>query len=387
MINEALYRAMTALFSTTPRIVNEGVVASINLPPPAVSYLPCTTIINARDIVGGEQYTVNCPFCSDTRSRLYISAVWGAELKVAGQTYVCSKRLMRCFNEDCQKVPSNREWLTNRLTELLGDPVVLESTDIRQCSSEVNVSEAADQVPLPPHMADIEHPSVPEYIRKYWYTVRGFSADTLRKFSVKIAYMPYPIQRGAGMMEQPVTIIPVFQYGNYWFYQARLIPVNGDPNLGYERNQLNDEFPKYYIPRGAKKNWALYNLDRAQKYEEIAIVEGPTDVWRIGDRAVAKFGRTLSPTQRSVLSRLFKGKSLILVPDMDDPQALPEAEKDMTILQNLGVFKNVRISVMDNGKDPGSLCMGEDEIWQYIQEHTSLPGDLLDTISGSLVKW
>ena len=384
MLNEPLFRAMAVLFKQTPVLVNEGVTPTIHFPPPVASFLPCTTQIRTSDVQGGEQYAVNCPFCKlrnvnhrpDTRHRLYVSAMWNVQIKLGEQTYICSDRLIRCFNEECMRVEEYRNWVTKGLTDIMQNKTVMDSvTLVEDQRTEVDVDSLANQVPLPPHMADIDHRSVPQYVRDYWFNVRGFTKDHFDRFGVKIAYMPYPIRRGCALMEQPVTIIPVNQYGKYWFFQARLIPVDGKPENGYERNLLNDEYPKYYIPATAKKSWALYNLDNAVKHEEIAIVEGPTDVWRIGDRAVAKFGRSLSAAQRGVLSKMFRNKSIILVPDMDDPLAYEEACKDQTILQNSGNFKSVRISILEKGKDPGDLRMTEDEIWQYIQSRLSSQGE------------
>lgn len=397
-INDPLFRAIKQLFyppgspneDKMPIIVNPGVSAEIIYPPPIASFIPSITAIPAKDVIGGEQYTVDCPFCGDTRSRLYISAMWNAHIKAGHNEYICSDRLLRCFNEECLQESGgrpnkNREWVINGLNKLLKNPSVLEFTELQNSRTEVDTEHLANQVPMPPHTADIEHPSVPEYIRKYWYEDRGFSAETLRKFGVVIAYMTHPIKRGAELMQQPVTIIPVYQYGSYWFYQARLIPINGDSRLGYERDILNDQYPKYYIPHTAKKSWTLYNLDNAVKYEEIAIVEGTTDVWRIGERAVAKFGRSLSAAQRGILIKLFRNKSLVLVPDMDDPKALEDAYKDKVILDNTGAFKQVRISIMEPGIDPGSLRMTEEEVWQYLMARLSSQEEQSSMTCGSLV--
>lgn len=388
MLNEPLFRAMMALFKQTPVIVNEDVRATIHYPPPRASFVSCLTQISARDVKGGEQYAVNCPFCEmrnadhrpDTRHRLYVSAMWNVKITFGSNTYICSDRLLRCFNEECMQVDEYRNWVIKGLTDIMQNKTVMDSvTLVEDQRTEVDADSLANQVPLPPHMADIDHPSVPQYVRDYWFNVRGFTKDHFDRFGVKIAYMPYPIRRGCALMEQPVTIIPVYQYGKYWFFQARLIPIDGDPAKGYERNMLDDEYPKYYIPATAKKSWSLYNLDNAASKEEIVVVEGPTDVWRIGDRAVAKFGRSLSSAQRGIMSKVFRGKSIILLPDMDDPLAYEEACKDQTILQNSGDFKSVQVAVLEKGKDPGDMRMSEDEIWEYIQNNlNSLGGSSLD---------
>lgn len=269
-----------------------------------------------------------------------------------------------------------------KLNNLLGDSVALDMASVVTRDSTSDMSEMANQVPLPDQLMDIMDPRVPDYARDYWFIERRFTEATLRNYGVRFTYLKFPIQAGAPIMLQPVTVIPVFQYGDYWFYQLRLIPINGQVWRGYECNQLGVQYPKYYIPRGARKSWCLYNLDEASKYQQIAIVEGTTDVWRLGGKAVAKFGRSLSAAQRGILQRYFAGKDLILVPDADDPQAMPDALKDLTMLNNMGCFRSVKISSIPAGMDPGDIKEGEEAAWQFILDYTDSQAGISYTLSG-----
>ena len=384
MLNEKLYRAMTVLFKEPPKIINEGATASIEFPPPAVSFMPTVTKIPAKSIKGGEQYAVCCPYCNDKRYRLYVSHLWNVRIPYGGSEYVCSDSLIRCFNQECVDIrhPANRTDVMTKLNNLLGDSVALDMASVVTNDATSDMSEMANQVPLPDQLMDIMDPRVPDYTRDYWFVERRFSAGTLRDYGVKFTYLKFPIQAGAPVMLQPVTVIPVFQYGDYWFYQLRLIPINGQVWRGYECNQLGVQYPKYYIPRGARKSWCLYNLDEASKYQQIAIVEGTTDVWRLGGKAVAKFGRSLSAAQRGILQRYFAGKDLILVPDADDPQAMPDALKDLTMLNNMGCFRSVKISSIPAGMDPGDIKEGEDAAWRFILDYTDSQAGISYTLSG-----
>ena len=143
-----------------------------------------------------------------------------------------------------------------------------------------------------------------------------------------------------------------------------------------ERRATGEFYSKYYIPRGAKKNWALYNLDNAEKFSEVAIVEGVTDVWRIGDNAVATFGKQLSPAQKKTLRDRFRGKRLVFVPDMNDPQTVAIAEAQRIELLSSGSFSAVEISCIESGKDPGSLRIPQGQIWNYLNKHIISQGRL-----------
>lgn len=384
MINEKLYKAMTLLFKEPPKIINEGVSASIQFPPPAVSFMPTVTKIPVKNIKGGEQYVVCCPYCGDKGYHLYVSHMWNVRIPYGDSEYICPEGLIRCFRRDCVDIehPQNRTDFLTKLSKLVGDPVALSMAEIVVRDATEDMSEMGNQVPMVDGLMDIADPTLPEYVRTYWHGERRFSADTLRKYGVRFTYLKFPIQSGAPIMLQPVTIIPVFQYGDYWFYQVRLIPINGQVWRGYECNQLGVEYPKYYIPRGARKSWCLYNLDEAAKHQQVAIVEGTTDVWRLGGKAVAKFGRSLSAAQRGILQRYFSGKDLILVPDGDDPQAMPDALKDLTMLNNMGCFRSVKISAIPAGMDPGDIKEGEDAAWQFILDYTDSQAGTSYTLSG-----
>ena len=373
MLNEKLYRAVFSLFGE-PRIVNEGEQAQVEFPIPTMTFLgSAVTHIPARNIHGGEQYCVCCPFCGDKRYRLYFSYLWGAHISLGDVIYQCSDALVNCFNEQCQHIQSNRVAIVSQLRAALGDDNLLTTDQLTSTAAE-SVNSLANQVPLPPGpLRSITDPLVPEYVRRYWLGVRGFSPDVLDYYGVKFTYLNRPVKVGAPICQQMVTIIPVHQNGEYWFYQIRLIPVAGDPSKGYERDMLGSELPKYIIPHGSRKNWALYNIDRAVNAQTVYIVEGVSDVWRIGDAAIARFGKTLSRAQIVQLKEKLFNKRLVIVPDMDDAQAYDEALRQQVMLRGSGVFRDVLISKLDPGKDPADLRGNCLEVQECLEKHIDLP--------------
>lgn len=384
-LNEGLFKALTLAFGE-PRIINQGQAAEINYPPPIMMNLIGDEItpIYTNNIHGGEQYAVCCPFCGDKRYRLYFSYLWNAEVNLGHSRYRCSDSLVRCFNEECQRNPEHKQLIRSKLGEILQDKALLSKVDVSAIASSFNEeSELANQVPLPPNLHDITDREVPDYVRRYWVNVRGYSTETLKAFGVKFAYLDYPLKAGAPICQQMITVIPVIQGGDYWFHQLRLIPINGDPSKGYEKDQLGNELPKYIIPHGSKKNWALYNKDAAQYHQTIYVVEGVTDVWRIGGCAVARFGKTLSRAQKSILKTEFAGKRLVLVPDMDDPQAYDEALLQQATLKDCEVFKDVQISKLEQGEDPGDLRGNPGEIQKCLLSNIILQDSLIQSQFGS----
>lgn len=372
-LNDNLYKAIAEVFGEPPRIINEGEQAQVDYPPPILSILDSAiTPIAANRIHGGEQYCECCPFCGDKRYRLYFSYLWAARIDMGGAIYRCTDSLVRCFNEECQRIPANKNLIRAQLGAILSDENRLQSVNVTAADPVSEVS-LANQVPLPPNLKDIMDPTVPEYVRQYWLGVRGFDVDTLRHYGVSFAYLNHPLKAGAPMCQQMVTVIPVVQNGEYWFHQIRLIPILGDPNRGYEKDQLGSELPRYIIPHGSRKNWALYNVDNAIFASTVYLVEGVSDVWRIGDSAVARFGKTLSRAQIVILKEKLFGKRIVIVPDMDDEQAYEEALRQQVMLAGSGVFSDVLISALDPGQDPGDLRGNQKEVQACLESRISLP--------------
>lgn len=392
MLNQALYDALTVVFKERPKVINEGERANIIFPPPRVSFLQdAETVIDSSNISGGEEYAVNCKFCKDTRHRLYFKYLWNTQIVAGTTTYRCSDALVHCFNENCQKHPQNRQDLKNWLGSALAQDNRVQAEAIAASQdSEVDTNLLKNHVPLPPNLHDIDSPSLPPYVRSYWLGhdefkgERGYSPSTLRQFNVKFAYLNYPLKLGAPICSQMVTILPVYQNEDYWFHQIRLIPIQGNINLGYERDQFGEQLPKYIIPKGSKKNWALYNIDNAKFHNTVYLVEGITDVMRIGPSAIARFGKTLSHAQATIMNRLLAGKNIVILPDMDDIEAVEQAVKQRAMLESSGNFRSVKLIELPKGTDPGDLKGDYTRVCQYLKELTDLQELSTQSLCGNL---
>jgi ribosomal protein L44E len=95
------------------------------------------------------------------------------------------------------------------------------------------------------------------------------------------------------------------------------------------------------------------------------VVEGITDVWRLGPGAVATFGIKFTNSQIKLLASRFK--RLFFFYDPGDPQAIVQAEKLAYAVAALGDVECEIIGTSDS--DPGSMS---DEDAAYLMKHLSI---------------
>lgn len=93
-LNPKLYRAMKRTFRQV-EIVNHGQRACVTH---RHEFGPGGRIRIKIEATRGEYYRANCPFCRDTRKRLWISYLWGEMDPKTGKKMM---HLATCFNEEC----------------------------------------------------------------------------------------------------------------------------------------------------------------------------------------------------------------------------------------------------------------------------------------------
>jgi len=378
MRNPKLYAAMKQVFGETPRIVNEGEPCRLVNVYAEYSFIPRTQELPALCTPGGEQYAVSCPFCGDMRQRLYISHMWDTEFVQNNCRYHCSERLMHCFNENCTSDPEYRHKLINSLREAMGSITEIDESALAE-DSVVMQNELANQCLFPAETQLVNAPTTPKEVVNYLQE-RGFDPGQLARMW-SVGWLPR-----YGKFSYPLLVVPVLQNGEFWFWQGRLVPINGKVDGPLEKNLDGKEYPKYYFPHGVKKAWALYNIDRACTYHTVFIVEGVTDVWAIGGEAVARFGKSLSGAQVQLLADKCYAKHIIIVPDGDDPQALAAAQEDAMRLEIQSVFASVKIAELPEGQDPGDLIKihgKEVSTWLKSQAHSLSQARTIPTTFGN----
>jgi hypothetical protein len=334
LLNPALYTLLKRHFGDVD-VKNAGVEMQYDY-----LYDPVSKRLRLRIINSGEEYAVSCDQCSDTRKRLSINANWYYHDREHGQKW---SHLIHCFNEDCYAEHHVRAALYTRLLHgrCSGS---LQAPAAKQVAIPVN--SPLPTLGLPPGFKRLallkhSHPAV-----KY-LTDRGFDPEEIDR----LYGVGYTKSGEAPQLARRRIIIPSYADGQCVGWQARYV---GDADF-----KSDGAPPKYYTCPGMKRGRVVYNLDQARKYQTIVIVEGPTDVWRVGPMAVAIWGSTLSASQKELLRQRCRDASVVL---MLDPEIMdPASDRYMRIkLKNLvgmtETFAGGLATVcLPDGKDPGSL--------------------------------
>ena len=167
-----------------------------------------------------------------------------------------------------------------------------------------------------------------DYLRK-----RGFSDETIQAFAI-----------GYDANENSIVIPINDGYGKPVGFSRRFL----DPGTGPKyKNSRNDEV--------FNKGQLLYNLDKARKHtgEMLLVLEGYFDVlsaWQSGFRnSVAICKDTLTEDQATIITKLCKGKTVILVPDNDETGR-------RSVLANRDLLRNSDPDIHIQVAQPGEDC-------------------------------
>jgi hypothetical protein len=349
MLNDRLYNALRDLFQQEPEVCNEGEDAEFSCPPSKFS--PIGRKRKRRRYAQverwGECYAVNCPVCGDQRKRLWFCNLYGMTTKMSKVTYYFG-RVYTCYNERC-----NLHSVLKGMTYDEDQAVVTTKP-----STFINIVQM--ETTLPQGCLPLRDPGVPAYVPQYLYG-RGFDPTGLFN-DYYIHYAP----KG--------TVYTTTSEGvDREFYEDRLlIPIiQGGRLVGFQARRISDEaYPGgKYLTVNAKTARALYNRDVAMFHRDVVIVEGPTDVWRVGPEAVALFGKTLKSGQRELMKLLwgFSG-SCVVVLDADaehtkTSRGTPkpkDSDKVIASLRRHQVFpRGVAKVVLPVGMDPAQLPQSE----------------------------
>jgi hypothetical protein len=251
----------------------------------------------------GETYETCCPFCHEKRYRLWVNHMFGTRDPKLAWPHI---ELWKCFNTDCQSDFENRKELEDLVLMLDGVPVVkFESREggpreLEPCEF------PGTAVPLV---------AVPAHAGAAYLRGRNFDiAELTATWGVMVAVHVPPRTRGAAA--QGRIVIPVRRGGQMIGWQARY-PGDLDWKSAGVVKYLT------YFP----KSLAVYGTDEAAGSPYVVAVEGATDVWRHGPGAVSCLGKGASPIQVRILARNLNGRTLVTVPDGNDPESAPAFDK------------------------------------------------------------
>lgn len=327
-LNRALYRRCKATFKYV-RIKNPGEKQTRRLSTDLVTGKPKPVIIHP-----GEYYAVCCPFCNDTRYRCYINHRYGTDDELGrSQTHLAT-----CFNAGCPlstRAPHAYQELEQMLcgTKL----VELRRATIAE-GREVNVDEI--RMNWPGEVTRIDK-LPPEHEANVYLASRGFDPDVIGRF-----WNVHWCHQSPRFICQERLIIPIYHQKRMVGWQAR---------AAFDIDWKHAHLPKYYTAPGTPRRQILYNLGNAARYRTGVIVEGVTDVWKIGPQAVCTLGATMTTQQQALFRKHFRdhGGVLLFDPDVKDKVA----ESVSAIVENLNSqLKSGFCTVqLPEGTDPGSL--------------------------------
>lgn len=323
-LNPALYNSLVARFGTV-KFSNEGQRLLVQMKQnEMLKYVE--EIVDA-----GEYYRVCCPYCKDTRFRLYINHRWNTRTP-DNKPY--GRYMIVCFNESC-----DMSFFEDELKPYIADKPVLG----RPFNVEREKLQTIREVQLPGQCVALA--SLPDY-----HPARNYIVS--RRFDVKELTDTWGLQY---CIDHPNPLV-----------RGRIIiPVRWEEKLvGWQARAIGEASPKYYTMPGLNKNMILFNGDRARKFKFGVVVEGVFDAFRVGERAVSMLGKSMSYHQRQLVHAYWGGGACCIMLDADAIEDM----KNTTKLFNPEAFKFGIFSVeLPEGQDPGS--MDKDSLWSLISSY------------------
>jgi len=271
---------------------------------------------------------IHCPFCPGSQGfHLGISIDHGGA------------HCWRCGGHSTIKIISKLLGLPNQSAKKILQKY--QSRTARRISREPQVSIHPIKFPKP------NYPLSAPY--KKYLNKRGFDADKLEQQWGLLQTGPVSFLDEISYARR--IIIPIMWGGEMVSFQAR--DITGKSDLKYMACPKKREKIHH-------KNIVYGKQEILENSDAIIIVEGVTDVWRLGEQAVATFGIEFRMEQVLLLSKF--DADFFIVFD-DEPQAQKQAKKLSTKLKTLGKRAHIISGIKD---DPGS--MNQDEADYFVND-------------------
>ena len=290
VLNPELYKRLQVVFGEV-RIAHEGEIAvsvssSLRFTPPQLGRNTSFDLRgrSGEEVNRGEQYRVCCPFCGDSRFRLYIGYLWDRK-----------PTALFCHNEThCHQDIDNRRELRRKVLQSTG-PVSFGIVPESVIESGIVASvQVPGDVTLLGEL-DRWHPTV-VYLQERKYDVGELSDIYHVGHCNSVIDHSHRLLRGR-------VFIPIERKGELIGWQGRFVG---------ERDWKSCPVPKYYNLPSMPKRFFLYNEDFGLSGEDVIVFEGVAKVWRMGGPSVAVLGSTLSgPQARLLMDRPGRGMTAI----------------------------------------------------------------------------
>ena len=287
----------------------------------------------------GEYYRVCCPYCKDTRNRLWVNHRYG---HVDPNTRNKNMHLVICYNENCLSHPGRRQQFEN---------AVFRGMNWSQRKSLVvqrgETQEAGLKQVSPPGTLVTVDALPDDHEASLYLRSRGYDPVELGT-NFNVAYCEFAEPKYPAAADRIVA--SVVMDGELVGWQCRYI---GD--IDWKKAG----FAKYYTRPGMPKRLMFYNYDQAKKYPLVVLTEGISDVWAVGPQAIAMLGKKLHASQERLLCSTW-GKGLVAL--LLDPDAKSETDDLVARLEHK--FTGGVVPIYLTEQDPGEL--DRDAIWAII---------------------
>jgi hypothetical protein len=274
--------------------------------------------------------TMNCPFCNDTRKRLYVSYMFGQKDNADRvMTYMAV-----CYNETaCMTEYDNRLTLIEKLNGKI--PKKLETVEVRPGKRSARLTTAIAPGPIA-RLNSLE----PSHRARAYMESRGFNVDTLTNY-----YDYGYCTRSHELLAARRVYIPFYFKHKFVGWQCRL-PEDLAPGVKFP--------PKYFTMPGLAKQFMLVNFDNAIQWNTGVVVEGALDVVGWGPQAMGVLGNRISDFQIRLLINAYAGRKLVVLLDPKEMSKPYTLERVAELRRGLG-RKNVAAVTLPDDTDPGSL--------------------------------
>ncbi len=247
--------------------------------------------------------------------RLYIHHRYGSRDEKTGSDF---RGLIYCFNEECHEEVANRDQLHE---------MIFSRASWRGAPSATQIQPGRPEGPASPP-PEIKYPGAtirldklakthPDHPAILYLEGRGFDPGMLGRFW-DVRYCPT-------------------KYSNRIIIPMHKQKAGKKTLVGWQARYIGDpppNVPKYLTCPGMRRNREAYNFGPAVRRQTIAIVEGPTDVWRFGPQAMGLWGKTMSEFLRQRLVKTLLRHSDQTVVVLFDPNQNPK-EKDKGKLHHI----------------------------------------------------
>ena len=308
MLNVPLYNALVRMFGDV-RIANEDVDGEYEVPEMTHKSMTSRYDYQQKKVYAnvtywGEVYHVDCPVCDDKTKRLYISHLWGKQVNRGRplRRILFGKRLYHCKNENCNVSAHLAKLQINKKDTVPSGY----SEDYQAAKFDPQVGRNAQLImtaDLPMGAIPLSSDEVPDFALSYLIGRQFSPSELVSRWNLYFVPKGATYKDGKDTKEffEPRLLMPVINRNRLVLWQAR---------------SFKDKAKLKYIntPHVPKGNF-IYNMDAAWHFRDVVLVEGVTDVWRVGDNAICPFGKTLSAKQVKIMKTLWGhcGRLLIVL--------------------------------------------------------------------------